>query len=85
MEATRDGDYMTFTTDGFSVYFLVEATEILAPMWIEVIMAALCVLLLLIIVIELIVWRKKAKKRKARKEYPDILNGADPSVFNFGK
>lgn len=85
MEATRDGDYMTFTTDGFSVYFLVEATEILAPMWIEVIMAALCVLLLLIIVIELIVWRKKAKKRKARKEYPDILSGADPSVFNFGK
>ena len=85
MEATRNGDYMTFTTDGFSVYFLVEATEILAPMWIEVIMAALCVLLLLIIVIELIVWRKKAKKRKARKEYPDILSGADPSVFNFGK
>lgn len=85
MEATRGGDYMTFTTDGFSVYFLVEATEILAPMWIEVIMAALCVLLLLIIVIELIVWRKKAKKRKARKEYPDILSGADPSVFNFGK
>ncbi len=85
MKATRDGDYMVFTTDGFSVYFLVEATEILSSLWITVIMIALCVLLVLIIILEIVAWRKKKKKRNARKEYPDILKGADPTVFNFGK
>lgn len=84
-EATLDGDYMVFTTDGFSVYFLVETTEILPALYIEIIMIALCVLLLLIIVIEIVAWRKKAKKRQARKEYPDILKGADPTAFDFGK
>lgn len=85
MEATRDGDYMVFTTDGFSVYFLVEATQILSSLWITVIMIALCVLLVLIVILEIVAWRKKKKKRNARKEYPDILKGADPTVFNFGK
>ncbi len=85
MEATRDGDYMVFTTDGFSVYFLVEATPILSDLWISVIMIALCVLLVLIIILEIVAWKKKKKKRNARKEYPDILKGADPTAFNFGK
>ena len=85
MEATRDGDYMVFTTDGFSVYFLVEATKILPDIWILGIMIALLVLLVLIVVIDIVAWRKKKKKRAARKEYPDILKGADPTVFNLTK
>ncbi len=65
--ATRDGDYMQFTAEHFSIYAVIEVTKAPNLWWLWLLIAIIIILLIIIIILLIIIKKKNSDEEEEEK------------------